>query len=48
MLEGLRAFVVGSATASVVPHLAKGGALALQVPTADGPQAREILGLDPA
>jgi H+/Cl- antiporter ClcA len=47
-LEGITAFVVGSVTASVVPHLANGGSVALQVATDDAPQAREILGTSDA
>ncbi len=46
-LEGIQAFVIGSSTASVVPHVASGGAIGLQVGPADAAQAREILGLPP-
>jgi hypothetical protein len=44
-LEGLTAFVVGSVTASVVPHLTDTGGVAVQVATEDAAQAREILGI---
>lgn len=44
-LEGITAFVVGTVTAYVVPHLASGGTVGLQVPTADAATAREILGI---
>ncbi len=44
-LEGLEAFVVGTATASVVPHVTSEGALELQVAPENAQQAREILGV---
>jgi len=42
-LEGIKAFVVGSVTASVVPHLTDTGGVAVQVATEDASTAREIL-----
>jgi hypothetical protein len=44
-LEGLTAFVVGSVTASMLPHLTSSGGIAVQVATEDAAQAREILGI---
>jgi hypothetical protein len=46
-LEGITAFVVGATTASVVPHVASGQMLALQVPTERAEEARAILGVEP-
>jgi hypothetical protein len=43
--EGIRAFVVGAVTAHVVPNLAEGGSIALEVGSEDAAQAREILGV---
>jgi hypothetical protein len=43
-LEGIKAFVLGTVTAHIVPHLSDGGGVAVQVATEDAAQAREILG----
>jgi hypothetical protein len=47
-LEGITAFVVGTTTASVVPHVASGQMLAVQVPTERAEEARQILGVEVA
>ena len=46
-LEGIRAFVLGSVTASVVPHISDLGEIALQVATEDAERAREALNITP-
>jgi hypothetical protein len=44
-LEGIRAFVLGAVTASVVPHISDLGEIALQVATEDAERAREALNI---
>jgi len=43
--EGIEAFVIGTVTAHVVPHLPQGGGVALQVAPESAEEAREILGV---
>jgi hypothetical protein len=44
-LEGIRAFVLGAVTASIVPHISDLGEIALQVATEDAERAREALNI---